>query len=602
MEEHLKDLRNKQDNEFFRDEKSRDIANLEATTEAKEKLIETQKQENMIETEQAKLKRLTDINTLYSEFNINKRKFQELLQIKDESELNEIINTFLGKYLEEKSNDKELNPDNVFLFTNHITIINNFRNSKDKYEFLQTTNEKKSREIEQLEKKINNLKTNIHSFINDGSNGINKFFELQNLFKEGYEDNEDKQNKYIDFMLILKKKFDLEDNDDDTTLMEGGNTTNNNYDFEYTEESDKESDESDKESDESDEESDESGEESNMIDGITKSNNLLGGAPNLEVDKRADAKKRSAFYKRRIFDVNNLNLTEENFYNITHYYIDLTWPIYVILKMFINKNSLIKSFMNNYIKKIFELTNNDKLNAIKSSPDAYRSLSNILINDVFFDIIKNYIAKNEKYKDKDYNYIENDFVKISNTNDTSIDKLDKNNNVFIKLSFNQSELIKFLVDSFNTIPNLRDIVNQKDGIEKIRTMYSEKIKRILNIIESEEDVREKFNYINDDLNSIFNIQGTNILKPYRDTIKKIDKAIDDFYGPINSVLIDELLKSHLKGFKLENNTITIALDDIEFNDKVQGKQLEDIKEKIKIKEQEVNNLKQLLSVTGNEEE
>ena len=288
------------------------------------------------------------------------------------------------------------------------------------------------------------------------------------------------------------------------------------------------------------------------------------------------------------------NFTDADFYNLTQYYIEITWPIYIILKTFINKNSLIKSFMDNYINKIFDLTNNKKLNAIKSSPDAYRSISNILITEVFFDIIKNYIAMDiENY---DYKYIETYFMEDE---EPPMDNPEKNNNVFIKLSFNQSELIKFLVDSFDKIGNLGSIVNKQDGIEKIKKMYSEKIKKILHIIESEEDVREKFNYITDDLNSIFNLQGTNILKPYRDTIKKIDKAIDDFDGPANSVLIEELFKSYLPSFKFDNNKITIDLDNIEFTDRLEGKQLQAIQQKIKQRQDELDNLKKLVQQTGN---
>ena len=73
----------------------------------------------------------------------------------------------------------------------------------------------------------------------------------------------------------------------------------------------------------------------------------------------------------------------------------------------------------------------------------------------------------------------------------------------MKLSLNQSELIKYLVDSFDNIANISRLVNKEGGIEKIKTMYTEKIKKILNIIESEEDVIEKFNYITDELNSIY---------------------------------------------------------------------------------------------------
>jgi hypothetical protein len=267
--------------------------------------------------------------------------------------------------------------------------------------------------------------------------------------------------------------------------------------------------------------------------------------------------------------------------------------------MFIKKNSLIKSFMNNYINKIFDLTNNKKLNAIKSSPDAYRSISNILINEVFFDIIQNNISDIKNYKEKDYEQIETELIGILENENETIEKLDKKNTAFMKLSFNQSELIKYLVDSFDNIANLGKIINKEDGIEKIRTMYSEKIKKILNIIESEEDVREKFNYITDDLNSIFNLQGTNILKPYRDTIKKIDKAIDDFDGPANSVLIEELFKSYLPSFKFDNNKITLDLDNIEFTDTLQGKQLEAIQQKIKQRQDELDNLKKLVQQTGN---
>lgn len=330
-----------------------------------------------------------------------------------------------------------------------------------------------------------------------------------------------------------------------------------------------------------------------FIGGINNSHQLLGGAkPKLEVDKRND----SFSFKT------SLNFTEENFYNLTHYYIELTWPIYVILKMFIKKNSLIKSFMNNYINKIFYLTNNSKLHAIKSSPDAYRSVSNILINEVFFDIIQNNISDIKNYKEKDYEEIEKELIEILDSENDTIEKLDKKNTAFMKLSFNQSELIKYLVDSFDNIAKLGKIVNKEDGIEKIRKMYSEKIKKILNIIESEEDTLEKFNYITDDLNSIFNFQGTNILKPYRDSIKKIDKAIDDFDGPINSVLIDELLRNYLNGFRLEDNKITIEFDNIEFTDKLQGRQRQDIKQKINQREEELDNLKKLLETTGNSEE
>lgn len=260
--------------------------------------------------------------------------------------------------------------------------------------------------------------------------------------------------------------------------------------------------------------------------------------------------------------------------------------------------------MNNYINKIFNLTNNKKLNAIKSSPDVYRSISNILINEVFFDIIKNDISKNIKYKEKDYEEIEKELVRILNdeSDGETIKKIDKNNRAFMKLSFNQSELIKYLIDSFDNIANLGKVIMKEDGIERIKTTYSEKIKKILNIIDSEKNVIEKFNYITDDLNSIFNFQGTNILKPYRDSIKKIDKAIDEFDGAVNDVLINELLKNYLNNFSFKNNKITFEFDNIDFDQKLEGKQLENIQQKIKHKEEELSNLKKLIPETSNSEE
>ena len=58
----------------------------------------------------------------------------------------------------------------------------------------------------------------------------------------------------------------------------------------------------------------------------------------------------------------------------------------------------------------------------------------------------------------------------------------------------------------------------------------------------------------------------------------------------------------MNNFRFEDNKIIIEFDDIEFDDTLKGKQLENIKQKIKQREAEVDNLRKLLpeSVTNEE--
>ena len=90
--------------------------------------------------------------------------------------------------------------------------------------------------------------------------------------------------------------------------------------------------------------------------------NQLGGA--LNVDKKmmsptlsyianegANLRKKYTGFGDEETEFKGNNFSEEEFYNLTHYYIDITWTIYTILNKYIKKKTLIKSFMNNYVKK-----------------------------------------------------------------------------------------------------------------------------------------------------------------------------------------------------------------------------------------------------------
>ena len=58
----------------------------------------------------------------------------------------------------------------------------------------------------------------------------------------------------------------------------------------------------------------------------------------------------------------------------------------------------------------------------------------------------------------------------------------------------------------------------------------------------------------------------------------------------------------MNNFRFENNKITIEFDNVDFDQKLEGKQLENIKQKIKHKQEELDNLKKLISETSNNEE
>ena len=254
--------------------------------------------------------------------------------------------------------------------------------------------------------------------------------------------------------------------------------------------------------------------------------------------------------------------------------------------------------MNYYIQNLFNSTNTNKLNQIKSSPDTYRSVSNILINKIFFDIIKDNISEDKKREDIiTYEKIEKDIINILIKKREGIitdKKSEKYSTKFMKLSFNQAELIKYLIDSFDNISNLGKIANKKGGITKLQDMYKDKIELILGIKESSEEIKENFNYITNDLNSIFRLPNVG-LKNYREEIKKIDKAIDDFDGPMNKTYLQDIFSEIFNDkISIEDDKITLKLGDQKLSGELKKDQKIKLEKKLEVLKKQVTLLNNAL--------
>lgn len=290
----------------------------------------------------------------------------------------------------------------------------------------------------------------------------------------------------------------------------------------------------------------------------------IGGAAKIEVDKRQSG---------------NMNFNQEEIYELTHYIVEVIWNVYVILKMLVGKNTLIKKFMTKYIKSFFNKLNSKKINTIVSGIDTYKGIAEILINEVFLEIISKITKNNHKKfdilketfikkysegegsegegsedKGSDGKYVED---KGSDGKDDE-DKTDNKKNAFIKIAFKQTELINFLINKLDEVPELGESIMKKGGIDKIKVNYTNELEKILGIVDDKKDQEENFRCINNELNSIFksnDYNGKNFLTHYREKINKIDNYIDKLEIFNLNKITEYITTNFINGFKLDSSGI-----------------------------------------------
>ena len=132
----------------------------------------------------------------------------------------------------------------------------------------------------------------------------------------------------------------------------------------------------------------------------------------------------------------------------------------------------------------------------------------------------------------------------------------------MKLAFKQNDIINYLIESFTNIEGLEKMVMKENGFELIKEKYSTQIKKILNIIESQEDIAENLRCINNELKSVFDTDS-NSLKFYNDKIRELDQSIDEIDDSINEDFLDQLFSDfNSKSINFNDNKIEIDISEI----------------------------------------
>lgn len=154
---------------------------------------------------------------------------------------------------------------------------------------------------------------------------------------------------------------------------------------------------------------------------------------------------------------------------------------------------------------------------------------------------------------------------------------------FMKIVFKQTDIINFLINNLNEISDLGKTIMKENGIELIENKYKIELKKILNIIESKEDLTELTRCINKELNNIFIIEdetdkNINILNVYREKINTIDRYIDNFES-LDIDQITEFINTHIKNFSLNAEGIRFDTDEFKESSRPDSNSIEKLKSK-----------------------
>jgi len=260
--------------------------------------------------------------------------------------------------------------------------------------------------------------------------------------------------------------------------------------------------------------------------------------------------------------------------------------------MLVGKNTLIKKFMTKYIKSFFNKLNSKKINTIVSGIDTYKGIAEILINEVFLEIILNITEKPENTSYKNFDDLKTAFInkygseteveeeEAEGKTEEAEGKTDNKKNAFIKIAFKQTELINFLINKLDEVPELGESIMKAGGIDKIKVNYKNELEKILGIVDSKEDQEEHVRCISKELNSIFNNDnGGNFLTHYREKINKIDNYIDKLEIFNLNEITEYITNNFIHGFKLDTNGITFTTKDFFTNEGITLS--EDRKEELK---------------------
>jgi hypothetical protein len=264
-------------------------------------------------------------------------------------------------------------------------------------------------------------------------------------------------------------------------------------------------------------------------------------------------------------------------------------------------------FFNIYIKNIIDLFS-DNFDTIITNAPIYLNIAELL-GELLEEEIKELLIINDK---------KNNLEESSSTDENNViqrlTKKIKEKKLFGALTiFNNynKKLLDFILGMYYDVREIQKIIKKRDGNihENIITYLHNKFQEdVLNnkkdkAKEKEEQQNNLIN-IKDELNSIFKLEdsGTNILSHYRSEISKIDKAIDDFEGPMNKTFLQHIFSEIFKNIEIEDDKMTFSLNENYFDDTLKPKDEEKIREKInKLDEQKKMLQKALPKPSANSE-